>query len=260
MKAKATMDCSGKKALVTGAGTGIGRAIAAQLAVCGAELLLVGRNADSLEATADMIESAGGCARAVALDLCRTADFAKLDPVAAQVDMLVHNAAAFATYGALEGISTDEIDRVLHTSIRAGLKLSQIVLPGMKSRGTGRILFIGSIAASLGASGQVAYATAKSALAGMTRSIALEAAGHGITCNLIEPGLINTDRVQAKLPATTRDALTANTPIGRPGTPEEVAHAACFLLSDQAAFITGATLPVTGGLGLGLFPRQERRP
>ena len=126
----------------------------------------------------------------------------------------------------------------------------------MTERGFGRIIQIGSMAGSLGAAGQVAYASAKSGLVGLTTSIAVETGRRGITSNLLELGLVCTERTESEIPQEIRAHLTRNTPLGRPGTPEEVAAVAAFLATPAAAYITGAVIPVSGGLGLGLYPEQ----
>jgi 3-oxoacyl-[acyl-carrier protein] reductase len=132
------------------------------------------------------------------------------------------------------------------------MRITAHLLPGMKVRGFGRIVFVGSIAASLGAVHQVPYTTAKSALHGLVKSLALECASFGVTCNLVEPGLVLTDRVLARLPEERRKELLGDTPMGRAGTPEEIAAVVAFLASPRASYVTGACVPVTGGLGLGL--------
>jgi len=124
----------------------------------------------------------------------------------------------------------------------------------MKARGFGRVVNVGSIAATTGAARQVAYATAKSALEGFTRSVALEGAALGVTCNLIHPGLVRTERTESAIAPEILRALVANTPVRRTGTTAEIAAVVRFLCSPAAGFVTGACIPVSGGLELGLFP------
>jgi 3-oxoacyl-[acyl-carrier protein] reductase len=243
---------AGQTAVVTGGGSGIGRGIAHELARRGARVVLISRDSERLESVARALQAAGHEAQALVGDIADPALLTRLASVAPEVDVLVNSAAVFASYGDVDEVPLDEIDHVFSVDLRAALMLVRHVLPGMKARGYGRIVNIGSIAATLGASGQVAYASAKAALVGMTRSIAAECSRRGVTCNLIEPGLIASERALAKIDPQIRDCLVRATPLGRPGTVEEVAHAACFLASRRAAFITGATLPVTGGLGLGV--------
>lgn len=247
------LELAGQAAVITGGGSGIGRGVARELAQRGARVVLVSRDSERLESAANELLAAGHDAVALVGDIADPALLARLGSEAPKVDILVNSAAVFATYGDVDEVPLDEIDHVFAVDLRAALMLVRHVLPGMKERRYGRIVNIGSIAASLGAAGQVAYASAKAALAGMTRSVAAECSRRGVTCNLIEPGLIASERALAKIDPEIRDCLVRATPLGRAGTVEEVAHAACFLASKRAAFITGATLPVTGGLGLGVL-------
>lgn len=243
-------ELAGKIALVTGGGTGIGAAIASELAGRGAKVALVSRRRERLEETAARLREEGQGALVVATDLRGDGLEAALADAVPRVDVLVNNAAVFAAYGPVEEVPQEEIDEVLEVDLRAALRLVRLALPGMKERRWGRILNIGSVAGGLGAAGQVAYATAKAGLEGLTRSVAIESAGFGVTCNLIEPGLVETARVTERIDPAVRAHLVNATPVGRPGRPEEVAFAAGYLASEAAAAITGAVLPVSGGIGL----------
>ena len=245
---------AGKHALITGAGGGIGRAIAVELAGRGAGTILVGRSADALEATRAAVEAAGDAAEVLAGDVTGEDWLARLE--GRPVDVLVNNAAAFAPYGVLEHVPDEAIDRVLATIARAAIRSTRRFLPGMKQRGFGRVIQIGSVAAHFGAQGQVAYAAAKSSLVGLTRSVSAEGARHGVTANLVEPGLIDTERVAATIEPEWQRLLLMNTAMGRMGRPEEVACVVGFLASPCAGYVTGATIPVSGGFGLGLYPRE----
>lgn len=242
----------GRTAVVTGGGSGIGRAVAYELARRGARVVIVSRDAERLGASAEAMRADGLDVAALTGDIADPALLTRLAELAPQVDVLVNNAAIFASYDDVDRVPLDEIDHVFAVNVRAALLLARHVLPGMKQRGFGRIVSIGSVAATLGAAGQVAYSASKAALEGMTRSLAAECSRRGVTCNLIEPGLIASDRAMQNIDVETRDALVRATPLGRPGTVEEVAFAACFLASERASFITGATLPVSGGIGLGV--------
>ena len=241
---------AGRTAVVTGGGTGIGAAVAFVLASRGARVVLISRSSERLHATADRLQAAGYEADILVGDVNAARILEDLDELVPEVDILVNNAAVFAPYGPLEEISLADIDAVLDVDLRAVLRLVRHVLPGMKARGLGRVINIGSVAGRLGASGQVAYSTAKAALEGLTRSVALECAGSGVTCNLVEPGLVETERALAKIAPQVRRNLVAATPVGRAGRPEEIAYAVAYLVSKSAASITGAVLPVDGGIGI----------
>jgi 3-oxoacyl-[acyl-carrier protein] reductase len=251
-----TNSLQGRTALVTGAGRGIGRAIAIELADMGARVIVLGRTRERLEETREIVVAAGGVCDVLVADVCGRAWYSELDRSTAQIDVLVHNAPAFAPYGLLEHLDEADLERVLDTIVRAPLMLTRHVLGGMKQRNFGRIVGIGTIASETGAHGQVAYATAKSALGGFVRSVAAEGARHGITCNLVQPGLIATERIrEAVEPEWQRRILAANA-MGRAGTPEEVAHVVAMLASPRASYITGAVIPVSGGQGIGLYSRE----
>ncbi len=255
----AARELAGRTALVTGASRGIGRATALELARLGARVVVTSRNSERLEETARLVRAAGGEARTQVGDLRDPAFLDALVAACGAVDVLVNNAASFASYAPLEAVEREQIDDVLATNLRAPLELCARVLPSMKARRFGRIVNVGTIAGEVGADGQAAYAASKAALLGLTRSIAAESATFGVTCNLVEPGLVATERVEERIDDRFRRRILANTAAERAGTPDEIAFAIAFLCSPRASYITGAALPVSGGFGIGMYSREPGR-
>jgi NAD(P)-dependent dehydrogenase (short-subunit alcohol dehydrogenase family) len=200
-----------------------------------------------LEETADLVRAAGGCAEVVVGDVRDASLLTDLARLAPAVDVLVNSAAAYAPYAVVERLTDDQFAEVYATVVDGARRLIQHVLPGMKARTFGRIITIGSLASDLGGAGQAPYAAAKAALVGLTRTVAIEAAPHGVTANLVQPGLIATERVAEAVRPDVQDRIVLGVPARRIGTPEEVAYAVAFLASDRAGYITGAVLPVAGG-------------
>ena len=250
-----TAELTGRTALITGAGRGIGRACALELARMGADVVLTGRTAVHLEAAASAVRAVGVRASVLVADL-REPHFPDRLADVAPIDVLVHNAAAFAPYAPVEQLPAADIERVLDTILRAPIALTQRVVGGMKERGFGRVVAIGTIAAEAGASGQTAYSAAKAGLTGFIRSVAAESARHGVTCNLVQPGLIDTERVRERIEPEWQRRILAGVAMGRAGTAEEVASVVGFLCSPRAAYVTGASIPVSGGFGVGLYARD----
>ena len=241
---------------MTGAARGIGAATARALSAEGARVVLIARSADALAELASELREAGGEAEVLVADITSDEFLSELEELAPEVDLLVNAAASYAHYAPLEEVSADELRSVYEVGVDGALRLTRHVLGGMKTRGFGRIVNIGSAVASLGGGGQVAYSTAKAALVGLTRAVAVEGGRSGVTANLLELGLIETERVGEKIDPVIQERLIENTAVGRIGDAEEVARAVIFLCSEASGYITGAVLPVSGGLGLGLYKEQ----
>ena len=243
------IELSGRIALVTGASRGIGRAIAARLAKQGA-LVLAAARGDHASATVQEIHTAGGRAEALALDVT---DPAAVEAVVAtaierhgRIDILVNNAGITRDQLMLR-LKRDDWDAVLSTNLTSAYMLTQAVLKPMIRQRSGRIVCISSVVGQSGNPGQANYAASKAGLIGFAKSVALEVASRNITVNVVAPGMIATDMTGA-LPDKTREALVARIPLGRLGEPDDIAAAVCFLVSDEAAYITGQVLAVNGGM------------
>jgi 3-oxoacyl-[acyl-carrier protein] reductase len=242
----------GRTALVTGASQGIGEGIARRLAERGAKVVLAARRRDRLEALAADLASAGAAAHPLALDLADPAGAAEAvaglpEPFAA-VDILVNNAGITAD-NLLLRMKQEEWDAVLATNLTGAFAVTKAVARGMVRRRWGRILSIGSVVGLMGNAGQANYAAAKAGLVGFSKALARELGGRGITVNVIAPGYIET-AMTAELAAATREQLAAAIVLGRLGTVDDVANAAAFLVSEEAGYITGQVLNVSGGLYL----------
>jgi NAD(P)-dependent dehydrogenase (short-subunit alcohol dehydrogenase family) len=241
---------AGKAALVTGATRGIGRAIALALAREGADLLATGRDEASGRAVAGEIAALGGRAVWHRADLGRVAEArgvvrAALDAFG-RVDVLVNNAGVFQRMPALD-LGEDDWDRVLGVNLKAAFFVAQAAARAMRERGGGVIVNVASDAAWSGGLNPCAhYAASKAGLVSITRSLARELAPDGIRVNAVAPGLIATD-MGGTAGATLPDLRI---PLGREGTPEEVAACVVFLASDEASYVTGANLNLSGGLFL----------
>ena len=234
----------GRTALVTGGSRGIGRAIAAELAAAGAQVVIGYRaGGDEAEAAAGEI---GG--RAVQADVSDTEEAKRLVEDAGEVDILVNNAGVTRD-GLLARMSDEDWDVVIDTNLRGTFNTCRAVTRGMMKRRTGAIVNVSSIVGLHGNPGQTNYSASKAGIIGFTKALARELGSRGVRANVVAPGYIST-RLTNELPEELKNAMLANTPLGRFGDPEDVAGVVRFLCSDEAAFVTGEVLLVDGGLGM----------
>ncbi|SAL41282.1 3-ketoacyl-ACP reductase [Caballeronia terrestris] len=244
------MNLDKQVAIVTGASRGIGRAIALELARQGATVIGTATSESGAAGITEAFGQAGLKGRGAVLNVndAAAAD-AFIDATVKEfggLNVLVNNAGITKDQLAMR-MKDEEFDAVIDTNLRAVFRLSRAVLrPMMKARG-GRIINITSVVGSSGNPGQANYAAAKAGVAGMTRALAREIGSRGITVNCIAPGFIDTDMTKV-LPEEQRTALTAQIPLGRLGSPDDIAHAVAFLASPFAGYITGTTLHVNGGM------------
>jgi len=241
----------GKVALVTGGSRGIGRAVALELARAGAEVAVnYAASEGAAREVVREIKSLGRRAFPVRFDVADASAVAEgvkaVEEAFGRIDILVNNA-GITRDGLLVRMKDEDWDRVLSVNLKGAFLVTRAVLPGMMKRRYGRIVNISSVIGFSGNPGQTNYAASKAGLVGFSRSLALEVARRGITVNVVAPGYIETD-MTAALPEKAREALLAQVPMGRAGTPEEVAHAVVFLASDKASYITGTVVHVNGGL------------
>ena len=241
-----------KVVIVTGAGSGVGRATATRFASEGAAVFLADVNGPAGEAVAENIRASGGNARAIRTDVGDDAEVkALVDAVTAThggVDILVNNAALLRDKQDLNVVTNpqEQWDRAFNINFMSIIRFCRLVIPQMLERGGGAIVNIASATALRGEAVRPAYGSSKAAVAGITRNIAAEYARKGIRCNCIAPGLIGSETVLTNIgPLVSR--VTPDIPMGRIGRPEEVAAAIAFLCSEDASYITGQTISVDGG-------------
>jgi len=247
------MTHSGRIALITGASQGIGRACALKLAGAGAAVAVAARNQEKLNELVQQITSSGGTAAAFAMDVAEEEQiksaFKAVLAHFGKIDILVNNA----------GITRDQLvmrmkradwDAVINTNLTSAYLCTQQAITSMLKQRWGRIVNITSVFGQMGQAGQANYASSKAGLIGLTMAIAREVGSRNITCNAVAPGFIETAMTSA-LGEDFKQIAVKNIPLGRVGTPDDVASAVAFLASDEASYITGHVLSVNGGMLMG---------
>ena len=274
------IDLTGRVALVTGGSRGLGRADALALARAGADVVIADIQVESDEST-ETAERYGVLAQvakaqgivyteATALEIqefgrrataikCDVTDRTQVDATVARaveefgsVDILINNAGTLDHAAQFLDQNPELWERDLRVNLTGGFNCAQAVWPHMRERQWGRIVNMASVAGTLGGFGQASYSTTKAGILGLTRTLAMEGGRHGITCNAIVPGVIGTEAFNFANPAM-NERIVNRTVLKRPGEPDEIAHAICFLCSDLAAYITGVQLNVSGGVELFVF-------
>ena len=241
----------GKVALVTGASRGIGKAIATQLAQQGATVIGTATSENGAQAISDYLSEFGGKGFALNVTDKESVDttIKAINEAHGGIDILVNNA-GITRDNLLMRMKDDEWQDIIDTNLTSIFTLSKAVLRGMMKKRFGRIVNIGSVVGSAGNAGQANYAAAKAGVIGFSKSMAREVASRGITINVVAPGFIDTDMTKA-LTDDQKEAIFKDIPANRLGEPDEIAATVAFLVSDGAAYITGETIHVNGGMYMG---------
>jgi 3-oxoacyl-[acyl-carrier protein] reductase len=244
-------DLTGKVALVTGGSRGIGRATSLALAKRGAQVVInYVSNEGAAREVAEAIEKAGGKAEIVQFDVgngeAAEKAIAEVAKRLGRLDVLVCSA-GISIDGLLLRLKDEDFDRILSVNVKGAVACARAATKVMMRAKVGRVIFLSSIVGEMGNAGQTAYSASKAALLGVTKSMARELASRSITVNAITPGFIDTDMTGA-LTDDQKAAINGNIPLGRTGKPDEIAAAVVYLASDEAAYITGQTLRVNGGM------------
>ena len=250
---------AGKRALVTGAGTGIGRQLALGLAEAGCEVSLIGRREQPLALVADEVRDLGGDASCYTCDVSSEEGLRALESTSATVDVLVNNAGVSDRQPWLD-VKRDDWDAVIDLNLWGGFRLAQMTAPGMIKRKWGRIINVASLYAERAPDRErypgvssfdlPAYGASKAGALALTRHLAVILGSFGITVNAISPGMFRTERTEGVLTPAVEEALSSRTPMRRLGTGEDLRGAVAFLASDAASFITGIDLVIDGGYSL----------
>jgi 3-oxoacyl-[acyl-carrier protein] reductase len=236
----------GKVVLVTGASRGIGKAIASQLKELGATVLGTATSAHGADNISEYLGTGNGLVLNVTDNDSISTLFDSIKENHGGIDILVNNA-GITRDNLFMRMKDDEWQDIIDTNLSSVFKISKAVIRTMMKKRNGRIINIGSVVGTMGNAGQVNYATAKAGLIGFTKSLAREVASRGITVNTVSPGFIDTDMTQT-LTDEQKEGIFSQVPANRLGKPEEIANAVAFLASDGAAYITGETLHVNGGM------------
>ncbi|HEY8549753.1 MAG TPA: 3-oxoacyl-[acyl-carrier-protein] reductase [Vicinamibacterales bacterium] len=243
------LDLSGRVAIVTGASRGIGRAVALTLARAGAAVVAVARGEQAAAVAAEIVEAGGralGCTADVTDAAAVEAVVRQAGDTFGRVDILVNNA-GITRDGLLLRMKREDWDAVLLTNLTGAFVFTQAAIKVMVRQRYGRIVNISSVVGQSGNAGQANYAASKAGLIGFTKSVAREVASRNITANVVAPGFIDTDMTRV-VPEAVQKTWLESIPVGRLGTPEDVADAVCFLASERASYITGHVLAVNGGM------------
>ena len=247
---------AGKAAIVTGAGTGIGRAIALALAREGAKVAVAGRRREKLGEVAQAIRQAGGEALVTVCDVSSEADSYRAvkdaEEAFGHVNVLVNNAGALSV-STVESISVEEWDRLMATNLKGPFLMSRAVLPAMRQAGGGAIVNVGSVLGLVAMKDRAAYCASKGGVTMLTKAMALDHAQEKIRVNCICPAIVETDLIRELFSKgeegrRARDTRLATLPLGKFGKPDDIAELAVFLASEESSWMTGTAIPVDGGL------------